>query len=253
MYNIYLIFRSLADPIVIVLLLMGAGLWALKGLRKERGKRGWWWILLSAFCLLYFLSIPLIIYPLGYLMEKNYPPPSPEQLQKVDIMVILAGGINEGGLRKEAEPSDETSSRLLFGLQMLKQTNASYIVMAGGGTNTISEAEVMARIAKKMGVDESRIIIDPNSKNTWEHGIELNKILDDKNKTIGIVTSAVHMNRSVKVFRKYFPNIVPLPSSYLYSSHKLPIRFILPCSRGFYMSMTIFHEVFGLLWYNIRG
>lgn len=111
----------------------------------------------------------------------------------------------------------------------------------------------MAGIAKSLGLDESKIIVESKLQNTWEYAVELDKILKNKELTIGLVTSALHMKRSIKVFSKYFSNIVPLPSSYLYSPKKLSVRSFLPNSYNFYNSSNILHEIIGLLWYNIRG
>ena len=251
MYSLYFLLRSLADPVFIILIAMGIALWVLRDLRKEKGRRLGWWMIFTSFCLLYLLSIPMTVYQAGYLMEKDYPPPDPSELRKVKVVVVLGGGVREGILRGDAEPIPETASRLLYSLQLLREVNADYIVFSGG----YKEAKVMARIAKRMGVDESRIVIEPSSRDTWQQAVELNKLLLRRDITIGLVTSAIHMRRSLKVFKRYFPNIVPIPSGYLSArvrSYAPFIRSLLPCSYGLYMSMTMVHELLGLLWYDIR-
>ncbi len=150
-------------------------------------------------------------------------------------------------------PSKEMSSRLLSGLQALKRSNAKFIVLCGGGEGDVSEAEIMFRVAKDLGIEESKIIVESKSQNTWEHAEELNKLLKNKEMVIGITTSALHMKRSLKVFSKFFPNIVPLPSNFLYSTKKLSVRSFLPNSHRFYISSTIIHEIIGLFWYSIKA
>jgi len=86
------------------------------------------------------------------------------------------------------------------------------------GLGKISNAELMAQTAAELGVPRNKIRIEPKSKNTREHAVEFNKLFTNKDFTIGLVTSACHMKRSEREFRKYFNNVLPLPSDYLYSS-----------------------------------
>ncbi len=256
MNSVYFYLKSFTDPVVILLILLAAGLWILKDLRKHHYKKFGWWVLLSSLLYLYLLSISPVISCLAYVLEKDYLLQSHDKTKEIDVIVVLCGGVLSRGLQSDLDPSKETSSRLLFGLQALKQSNAKFIVFSGGisGINkNISEAEVMARIAKKLGVDESKIIIESKSLNTWEHAVELNKLLKNKEMAIGITTSALHMKRSIMVFSKYFPNIVPLPSNFLYSMKMLSVRSFLPTSYSFYMSSAIIHEIIGLFWYSTKG
>ncbi len=50
-----------------------------------------------------------------------------------------------------------------------------------------------------MGVDSELIIREPNSRTTFEHPIELIKIIEETDK-IAVVTSAWHLNRAVREF-----------------------------------------------------
>ena len=251
MYNIYLFLKTFTDPLFFSLVLAGIGLLAFKNVKKEQCKKIWWFLLLLL-SFLYCLSIPLVASSLAYLMEKDLKPPEPSQLQKIQVLVVLGGGVLKADMKKKVEPSGETASRLLFGLHMLMQTDAQFIIMSGGG-NKITEAQVMARAARRLGVDESIIIAESRSRNTREHALELKKILKDENITVGIVTSALHMKRSLTAFGRHFRNVIPLPSSYLYSPSRLSVKSFLPSSRRLYISSSIIHEILGLAWYNLRG
>ncbi len=112
----------------------------------------------------------------------------------------------------------------------MDHSDAHYLVLSGnnGGVHTISEVEVMAEIAKKMGLPESKIVIDPNSDNTWAHAIELKNILKESNLVNCIVTSAVQMRRSFRTFGLYFNHVVPLPSGYLYAPLEISLRTFCP-------------------------
>ncbi len=252
MFHLYIFLKALVDPLAIVLLLMGFGIWILKDLRKERSRKWGWWIVLASFFVAYFLSASPVVSSLAYLVEKDYLTDTSNEIPHIDVIVVLGGGSMRRGLQSQIDPSNETSSRLLFGLQALKRSSAEIIILSGGGIRIVSEAEVMARTSEELGIDKSRIMIETDSQNTWEQAIEINRLLKNRELTLGIVTSALHMKRSLMVFSKYFDNIVPLPSKYLYSQNELSVESFLPNSQRLYISSTILREIVGMLWYRIR-
>ncbi len=202
---------------------------------------------------MYSLSISPVVCTLAYFIEKDYLHEDQDRISTVDVVVVLGGGILRRGVQSQQGPSNETSSRLLHGLQMLKRTGAEKFILSGAGSNYMTEARVMSTISRRLGVEKTRILIEPESRNTWEHAEELNRLIENKNSTVGIVTSALHMKRSIMVFRKYFSHIVPLPSKYIYAPKNLALSDFLPGTRSLYISSTIIHEIFGLLWYKIRA
>ena len=71
---------------------------------------------------------------------------------------------------------------------------------------------------------------------------------------VGLVTSALHMTRSVKVFRKNFPNdtIVPVPVNHIYSPNWNNLRGYIPSSANLWESNNALHEWIGMVRYVIR-
>jgi uncharacterized SAM-binding protein YcdF (DUF218 family) len=75
----------------------------------------------------------------------------------------------------------------------------------------------------------------------------------NKDMKIGLVTSAYHMKRSEKEFRKFFKNVLPLPASYLYASPAgTPAVGYIPQSQWLYNNTLVLHEYVGKLWYSIK-
>ncbi len=107
--------------------------------------------------------------------------------------------------------------------------------------------------AERLGIPVTSIKIDPDSRDTWEHAVNLNKMFPNKDIKIGLVTSAYHMKRSEREFRKNFPNVIPLPSDYLYSSSPLSIMTVIPGSGNLYRFSMTMREIAGIGWYRIRG
>jgi uncharacterized SAM-binding protein YcdF (DUF218 family) len=111
----------------------------------------------------------------------------------------------------------------------------------------------MAKLAEKLGVPKEKIRIEPNSKNTGENAGELNNMFVNKNINIGLVTSAFHMKRSEREFKKYFNNVLPLPAHYLYSSPagNVVIRYM-PQSGELNKTSIAFREIIAQLWYRLK-
>lgn len=176
-----------------------------------------------------------------------------ENVSKLDIVVVLGGGISEDKYLKETMPSQRTASRLIHAVQVFRKSDANYLVCAGKGEGKLSEAETMGRSVERLGVPADKIKLDPDSRNTREHAIELNKMFRNKNIRIGLVTSAYHMKRSEREFRKYFRNVNPLPSDYLYSTPTAPLVFsFIPNSGSLHKTSIAFHEIIGIIWYRIK-
>jgi len=89
------------------------------------------------------------------------------------------------------------------------------------------------------------------SLNTKEHAEELNKKFNNKDLRIGLITSAYHMQRSNREFRKYFRNVEPLPSDYLYSPNPISLLTFLPHSSKLNTFSIAFREIIGIAWYKI--
>jgi uncharacterized SAM-binding protein YcdF (DUF218 family) len=251
--------KTLADPVVLVLLLLTAGLLLLRDTgKKTRLKVGYYLIVLGT-CILFFFSLKPVSNSLVYYLENQYQFPSEEILEKVDIMIILGGGFYpSGGLRKSMEPSGATYSRTIHGIRIFKQSRARFLVLSGAGEEVDGEndAEVMKNLAVTLGIPADKIITEGKSHNTLEHAFEVSKIFPPTAQIhIGILTSALHMPRSVKAFRKRFPEdaIVPIPVNYIYSPFKYRVDNFIPSTEAMSKSYYALHEWIGIIWYSMLG
>jgi len=250
--------QSLASPIIWILLLLGIGLFLIRRRRKQLLVRIGWYSLVAGTVILLLLSLQPVSDTLAYLLEKQYPPPSQETIAKVDVVIILGGGILPGGgLRPTAEPSGATYSRVVNGVEHFQRSGAEYLIVSGGASSSggETEAEVMERLAIQLGVPADRILVELFAYTTWEHPEEVAKLIHAPRDTvvIGIVTSALHMRRSIMVFERYFPRVVALPSNYLYQPTKWGIRSFIPSVVALSASHAAFRELIGLPWYYLKA
>jgi uncharacterized SAM-binding protein YcdF (DUF218 family) len=113
----------------------------------------------------------------------------------------------------------------------------------------------MKVLAVYMGVVESKILVETQSQNTMENATRLAELLGEgRGRRIGLVTSATHMRRSERVFRKSFPQdvIVPVPANYTYDPFVRFRDYIIPSAWALLKSTTALHEWIGIFWYSLR-
>jgi len=243
--------KSLATPIVWVLVLMALSLILIikptKKLRFILGKCA----LLLGMCILFLLSVGPTSNLLIYSLECQYKLPSDEVLSDLDIVVILGGGANiAGGFREHTEAGGLTYARLFNGVRIYKQSGARTLALCG-----VNEADVMKTLASELGVHESNIVTEARSHTTMENAAELAKLLPSaKQRRIGLVTSALHMLRSEKTFKKQFPDdtIVPIPVHYTYSPNWYYLKGFIPSAGTLSTSNAAIHEWIGIVYYSIR-
>ena len=249
MESLYSFTKSLIDPVVIIVVLLAAGTLATLSKRK----RGAVLFLLPALVLLYGLSISPVANLLCHSLEKDYIRESPALPGRLDVVVVLGGGVTEAAGTGETLLSQSSASRLLRAVQIFRESGAAHLLCAGKGIGRASEGAVMAAAAERLGVPREKILVDSLSENTRGHAVEMDRRFADKTIRIGLVTSAYHLKRSETELRSYFPNVEPFPSDYLYSHPKGPaIPVFVPNTGSLFRSAIALHEMAGLLWYRLK-
>ena len=250
MEEVYTILKGFLDPLFIVFVLLFISfILFLLNCKKKNGAL----ILLLSIVLIYGASIAPVANYLCYYLEKDYINNPTAGDKNIDAIVVLGSGTKEINALKNTFNTEIESLRLLHAVVVYNKTGAKYFVCSGKGDGKISEAEVMARLAGKLGVPKEKIRMESNSKNTGENAAEVNKLFINKNINVGLVTSAFHMKRSERQFKKYFNNVVPLPAHYLYSSPmgNAVIRYM-PQSKELYKTSIAFKEIVAQLWYRLK-
>ena len=251
MEQVYDLLKSFVDPIFIIFILLFISflIFLISGKKKSDTL-----LLFFTIVLLYGASIfPMSNY-LSYKLEKDYinRPPVKDKV-KLDVIVALSGGAYDINALNKTFPSESTTVRLIHAVQMYKKYDAKYLVCSGKSSGKISDARLMAQMAEEFGVSKDKIRVEEKSTNTYDQALEFNKMFVTKDIKIGLVTSAYHMKRSEKEFRKFFSNVLPLPSNYLYASPAgTPAVRYIPQSRWLNSNILVLHEYVGQLWYSIK-
>ena len=82
------IVKSLATPVVWILLSLVCSIWILRGTGKQKFKYGWY-LLIIATSIFYALSLQPVSSTLAYLLEKDCPPPLIEDFSKINTVAIV--------------------------------------------------------------------------------------------------------------------------------------------------------------------
>ncbi|UCH79938.1 MAG: YdcF family protein [Nitrospiraceae bacterium] len=129
----------------------------------------------------------------------------------------------------------------------------SKLLLSGGsGINGDSSAEVMAQVATSIGIDEQDIIMEARSRDTRDEALVIQSMAVDER--FILVTSALHMPRSMALFRKLGMNPVPAPAGFLSTEtiSRGPSRFF-PSSVNLRKVEFAVHEYLGILWAKLQN
>jgi uncharacterized SAM-binding protein YcdF (DUF218 family) len=110
---------------------------------------------------------------------------------KADAIVIL-------GCRGPAA----LKRRLGIGIQLFEAGAAPLLVLSGGGSGPLPEAEIMRRAAVAHGVSETAMLVDTVSRNTVENARETARLLSARGlSSVLLVSDRVHLPRATLLFR----------------------------------------------------
>ena len=130
---------------------------------------------------------------------------------KPAFVVVLGGGhISSNELPLLSQIGSSSLVRLIEGIRIQREIKGSKLLLSGGKVfDPVSNAQIMAGIAKAIGVNEKDIIIEADSRDTKDQARIIKSIIGDK--MFVLVTSASHMPRSMALFKKMGMN--PIPAS----------------------------------------
>jgi uncharacterized SAM-binding protein YcdF (DUF218 family) len=146
----------------------------------------------------------------------------PETIPNAEAIVILGGSTRSGHYPRQMVDVTEQGDRIIYGAKLYQDGLAPLIIAAGGRIawrgGGQSESEDMRQLLHLMGVPDEAIIQEPNSLNTYENAVNVKKILEERGiKRILLVTSAMHLPRSLLIFKKQGIEAIPAPTDFLVS------------------------------------
>ncbi len=206
-------------PGLYVTLLAGLGILCLRRPGDRFRKR----LAVALFCfagLTYLLSTRPVRTFLCARVESSFRAVTPDQLQQGDCYVLLLAGVNHDSRMSLAttkgEPSTISAARAAEAAKLYRARPLPVIVSGGAvfAGNTV-EAEALASYLAALGVDPSRIVRETESRNTAENATRCVALMKRNAwRRPVLVTSAIHMRRSVLAFRNQGMAVIPAPCDF---------------------------------------
>jgi uncharacterized SAM-binding protein YcdF (DUF218 family) len=174
---------------------------------------------------------------------------------------IVLGGIGDIDLRLQKINFGYAADRLFQTLAMYHQGKIGKIVFTGGSGSIEfpekREAVYVRKYLQLIKVPDSSIVIEPKSRNTYENAVFTKRILDSLHihGNFLLVTSALHMPRSMAVFKKAgYASLTPYVTNRSSGARRFtPDHLFFPNAGAVLKLEFILHEWFGYIIYKLKG
>ena len=182
-----------------------------------------------------------------------------------DAIVILSGGILPRVYPRTTVEVSDAGDRVLYGAELFRRQRAPRVIVTGnvsiGGLAARPEADDMSDLLERIGVPRMAILAERQAQSTHEHAVNLCPTFSElRIHRVLLVTSAMHMRRSLGVFRRSCPAVEYLPAPTDFRSVDGPpepwyrqLARIVPTPRTLHDFGDVTHEYVGILYYHARG
>ncbi len=186
---------------------------------------------------------------------------TPEIEEPYDIGILL-GGYSNFFIQPDSDRHNfnERGARFYQTYELYKKGKFKKFLLTGGsgfmfGTSK-SEAVLARELLLRLGVPDEDIIVEPDSKNTYENAVFTKEILEEKypNARCLLITAAWHMRRSQACFDKADVKYTPFSVDHIGEQPRLvPASLIIPNSETIWRWEVLIKEMVGSVAYKLRG
>lgn len=205
--------------------------------------------------------ITLLIFSNSFIVGKifNYYEPSYPKDKEYDIGIVLGGFSSING-RNNHIRFGWAGDRLFQVISLYKSGKIDKILITSGSASIsdtkIKEADLVFDYLKKIGIPDSSILIENQSRNTIENASLSFKLIENiqPNARILIITSAWHIPRAKIAFSKYFGEKIDYyPTNYIGKTNYDLSDYLIPSAEALSNWELIFREWIGLIVDKIRA
>lgn len=174
-------------------------------------------------------------------------------------VAILLTGITMGNSRQERFFGSSTSDRFIQAAKLYHSGVVKYILVNGGngalGSTRKPEAFFLKEELIAQGIPASAILLENKSRNTFESARNAKPILDSLQASSNclLVTSALHMRRSLAVYHKAGIHPQPHTANFEVLENKLRINAFIPDVSLLNTWQHLLKELAGLVAYRLTG
>lgn len=239
--------------------LAGAILWVRDARSGRKPRRGPGWIA-AAWIVAMASSSPAVAHLMAAPLERcaaaRPPPPAWAGREAPEAIVVFAGGI-QGEKAPGAHLDWGSMERVQEAVAQARRWPAALVILAGGTRHgrdeRLSAGTRMAEVARQLGLEPSRLVVETGSRNTHENAVECAALLRQRGiGRVALVTSPLHMVRARAALWKqgYLSQPLPFPAPRLGPPR---LDWILPHEEAVQRTAWAIHQWLGLAWYRLRS
>jgi uncharacterized SAM-binding protein YcdF (DUF218 family) len=196
-----------------------------------------------------------------YLPQENYP--------AVEVIVVLGGGTEPSQPPRPITEINGAGDRVLYAAHLYHEGKSQLLLLTGGnidyvGSRLVTPAQDMAELFSMLGVPPQALWLQPYSRNTYEDALFSAQMLEEAGiQRILLVTSALHMPRSVALFEAQGLEVIPAPTDFYVTeaawqavtqlNPAVQILSLFPNMGSLGLTTVSIKEYLGMLAYRLRG
>lgn len=176
-----------------------------------------------------------------------------------DGIIVLGGSVDTDLSAAHRMPVVRNAAdRMLAPAELARRYPEARIVFTGGNANLVAndakEADYSVPILESLGIAKQRLIVERNSRNTWENAVFTRELVQPKpGERWLLVTSAYHMPRSMGIFRKAGFRVEAYPVDWRMGGREDLFAFTNVGADGLDRTEVAMREWIGLVAYRLMG
>jgi uncharacterized SAM-binding protein YcdF (DUF218 family) len=240
---------ALTSPLAMALLLAVAG-----AISRQLGRRRTGFsLLIAAAAVAYLGGLPAIGDCLLRPLEHEYQPLGPGTIPAVGFVVVLGSTyLPRDSIPVTAALDSDGLIRVVEGVRLARQLSDVKLVLSGGAPpGAATSAHGYAELARGLGMPDASIVVLDSALNTRQEARVIAARLGSA--PFLLVTSAFHMPRAVREFRRAGARPIPAPTGQLTDAPGAAFRRWLPDASGLAKTERALHEYLGLAMLAVRS
>jgi uncharacterized SAM-binding protein YcdF (DUF218 family) len=204
----------------------------------------------------FILSLTPVSQLIAAPLEHKYPKYNNET---VSYVIVLGGYHNSDERFPISSLLSKTSlMRLSEGMRIYRMNPGAKLLLSGyKARDVISNAEAMAKVAHAFDIPKEDIIMADQPKDTAEEAAYWAQYLNShllKNQHFALVTSAMHIPRSMYLFHNQGLQPIPAPTEFRTGGHQgLHWHSWFPNANSLTLTESAWHEYLGRTWAAMRS
>lgn len=204
-------------------------------------------------------SLPLTVWWTNAFLEQQFPRVVERPPELRAIVVLGGGAIPPRDDQDKTRPGQSSLLRTLRAVELYHEGPPCLVVVSGGWPDPdkgiASPGATMVEVLLQNGVAATDIVLEERSRNTSQNATFSAEILRERgiSDQIALVTSAAHLWRSERLFRREKLSVIPVGCDYHTDKLEQSIWLLWPAGDAISMNQDAFHEYLGIVAYWWQG